>query len=189
MGQNFATTIQYPGGRFPVYNITAATLIKATPGCLYRVVVTAPGTTGGALVLSDSNNLAGSNTITAITAAANAVVTISTGGSTNPFAVGNSISFVGASGMTQINGLIGTVTAIGGVTTAWTVTTSINSSAFTAWTSGGTCGNTVANQIQSVAFGSLSIGQVINLDWQTLNGIAVTAVPTAGSPIYTLEYL
>jgi hypothetical protein len=40
--------------------------------------------------------------------------------------------------MTQINGLVGTVSAIGGSTGAWTATVNINSSGFSTYTSGGT---------------------------------------------------
>lgn len=71
-----------------------------------------------------------SRSITAITQAASAVVTVGT----HTFVVGDMLAFSGVSGMTQINGLTGTVTAIG----ATTVTVNINSSAFSAYTSGGT---------------------------------------------------
>jgi len=40
--------------------------------------------------------------------------------------------------MTQINGVWALITAVGGSSTAWTATVAINSSAFTAFTSGGT---------------------------------------------------
>lgn len=77
-------------------------------------------------------------TITGITQASSAVVTINTVSVSNPFAIGNTIGFSGVGGMTQINGLTGTVTATGGSSGAWTVTVNINSSAFSAFTSGGT---------------------------------------------------
>lgn len=76
-------------------------------------------------------------TITGITQAASAVVTINTVSGTNPYAIGNTIGFQGVGGMTQINGLMGTVTAIGGASGAWTATVNINSSGFSAYTSGG----------------------------------------------------
>jgi hypothetical protein len=76
-------------------------------------------------------------TITGISQAASAVVTVSTGAS-NPFVIGQEIVFAGVVGMTQIDGLYGTVTAIGGTSGAWTVTVNINSSGFTAYSSGGT---------------------------------------------------
>lgn len=68
--------------------------------------------------------------ITAITQAASAIVTVGT----HTFVVGDVVEFSGVVGMTQINGLIGTVTAID----AATITVNINSTAFTAYTSGGT---------------------------------------------------
>jgi len=68
--------------------------------------------------------------ITAITNAASAVVTVGT----QTFVLGDVIAFSGVSGMTQINGLTGTVTAIG----ATTITVNINSTSFSTYTSGGT---------------------------------------------------
>lgn len=75
--------------------------------------------------------------ITGITLAASAVITVSTVSAANPFLVGCPIIVEGALGMTQINGVQGQVTAIGGASGAWTVTVNINSSGFSAWTSGG----------------------------------------------------
>lgn len=71
-----------------------------------------------------------SKSITSITKAASAVVTVGT----HTFVVGDVVAFSGVSGMTEINGLTGTVTATG----ATTITVNINSSAFTAYASGGT---------------------------------------------------
>jgi Chaperone of endosialidase len=76
-------------------------------------------------------------TITAITLAASAVVTISMVSVANPFAVNCPVSFEGVGGTTQINGLFGTVTAVGGSSGAWTITVNINSTGFSAFTSGG----------------------------------------------------
>jgi hypothetical protein len=81
--------------------------------------------------------LATNHTITAITQAASAVVTISTAGSANPFIVSNVLHIDSVVGMVEINDLEGTVTAIGGSSGAWTITLNINSSGFTAYTSGG----------------------------------------------------
>lgn len=75
--------------------------------------------------------------ISAITNAASAVVTFSSAAASNPFSVGSLITFSGVQGMTQINGLQGTVSAIGGSSGAWTATVNINSSGFGAYTSGG----------------------------------------------------
>lgn len=68
--------------------------------------------------------------ITAITQAASAVVTVGS----HTFAVNDTVHFSGVVGMTQINGLRGTITATAGTT----ITVNINSSAFSAYTSGGT---------------------------------------------------
>lgn len=76
-------------------------------------------------------------TLTAITQAASAVATINTVSASNPLTVGDVLTFTGVNGMVQINGLAGTVTAIGGVSGAWTATVNINSTAFTAYTSAG----------------------------------------------------
>lgn len=73
--------------------------------------------------------------VTSISAAASAVIGV---GSGHPFVVGDSVHVSGVVGMTQINGRRGAVTAIG----ASTITVGINSSGFTAWSSGGTV-NTV----------------------------------------------
>lgn len=77
-------------------------------------------------------------TITGITQAASAVVTINTVSGSNPFSLGNNVGFSGVVGMTQINGLVGRITAIGGSSGAWTFTVNINSLGFTAYSSGGT---------------------------------------------------
>lgn len=95
--------------------------------------------------VATSNNLifiSQSYTVTNITQAASAVVTVSTVSATNPFAnmvsIGAPITFQGVVGMTQINGLSGFVTAVGGSSGAWTATVTINSTTFTAYASGGT---------------------------------------------------
>lgn len=71
-----------------------------------------------------------SKSITGITKAASAVVTVGT----HTFVEGDVVEFASVAGMTQINGLTGTVTAIG----ATTITVNINSSGFSTYTSGGT---------------------------------------------------
>jgi len=68
--------------------------------------------------------------ITAITKAAQAVVTVGS----NTFAIGESVAFSGVVGMTQINGLRALITA----TDATTITVAINSTGFGTYTSGGT---------------------------------------------------
>ena len=73
--------------------------------------------------------------ITAITQAAQAVLTVGT----NTFVVGESVHVSGVSGMTQINGRRAQVVA----RTTNTITLDINSTAFSAYTSGGTANTTV----------------------------------------------
>jgi hypothetical protein len=77
-------------------------------------------------------------TVTGISVAASAVVTVNTVAASNPYAIGQWVSFSGVVGMSQINARTGPVTAIGGSSGAWTVTVGIDSSGFSAWTSGGT---------------------------------------------------
>jgi uncharacterized protein (TIGR02217 family) len=78
-----------------------------------------------------SLTLLNSKAITNITQAASAVVTV---GAANGFAVNDLVYFSNVFGMTQINGLVGQVTAAPGTT----ITVNINSTAFSAYTSGGT---------------------------------------------------
>ena len=76
-----------------------------------------------------------------ITQASSCVITSSSTQSTNPFEqLGNNeqqLVFGGVVGMTQINNQIGRVTAVGGSAGAWTATVGINTSAYSAYSSGG----------------------------------------------------
>lgn len=99
--------------------------------------------------------------ISAITRVAQAVVTTSDTAATNPFQVGQEVTFTGVAGMTQINGLYSTVVATGGSSGAWTITVNINSSAFSVYTSGGSLvlapqvsisGNTVLNATKTCIY-------------------------------------
>lgn len=69
--------------------------------------------------------------ITGISAAASAVVTAA-----NDFSVGDRIAFSGVVGMTEINNLVGTISAA----SATSFTVNIDSSLFTTYTSGGVAG-------------------------------------------------
>jgi hypothetical protein len=180
------------GGQNTSLNITAAAVVKASPGTLYSVSLSGIFTTGN-LTINDANALVTAQTITGISVAASAVITLSTGGSTNPFAVGNTITVASAVGMTQINGVVGQVTAIGGVTTAWTVTTNINSSAFTAWASGGTAASFgVGNQILTLTPAQVTALQLacfpLLFSWPCKNGILVSAISTGTSPVAAIAY-
>lgn len=73
---------------------------------------------------------ANQKTITAITKASQAVITV---GASHGYAVNNTVYVSGVAGMTEMNGRRGLITAIG----ASTITVNINSTAFTTYTSGG----------------------------------------------------
>jgi len=94
------------GGASSTLNVTAAAVIKATPGRLVKILVIAPGSAGNLVI----NDLAS------------------------------------------------------------------------------TSGSAAANTILSLAFGSMTAGQVVVLDWPCAVGIAVTAVPSAGSPIFSISW-
>lgn len=87
-----------------------------------------------------------SKAITSISKAAQAVV----GVVAHPFSLGDSVHFSGAGGMTEINGQRGTVTA----TTTDTITVSINTTAYSTYTSGGTA-NTQPQASETVTGGCL----------------------------------
>jgi hypothetical protein len=92
--------------------------------------------TGGGTAVGLPYNL---GLISAISSGSVTTVTFSsgTGNNVNPFQYGEVVAFSGVNGMTQINGLSGTVQSVGGTTGAWTITVNVNSSSFSAYTSGG----------------------------------------------------
>lgn len=116
---------------------------------------------------------AGNSAITNITKATSAVVTVST----QNFALGQSVTITGVSGMTQING--GTYLVIG--KSATTVTLFVDSSAFTAYSGGGTMLNVQTAQV-------LPISQYVNgelLDFTQVNPVnpnSLVNVPLFQSP-------
>lgn len=135
----YVQDIQLLGNSIHDVGYTGVTHLSAQNSKEYynKVYGIAPGTAGNAYGLSHNHDSTGYNTdplvnatVTAITQAASAVVTISTVSVSNPYAVGMNITFFGISGMTQINGLSAVVSAIGGSSGAWTVTVPINSTGF-----------------------------------------------------------
>ncbi len=84
-------------------------------------------TTTGRITMAANNAKA----VTAITQAASAVVTVGAG---HGYTVGRSVYFSGIGGMTQLNGRRGAVIAVA----ANTITVAINTTGFSAYTSGGT---------------------------------------------------
>lgn len=106
--------------------------------------------------------------ITAITKAVSAVITINTVSAANPFTPGCPIGIEGATGMTQINGVLGNVTAIGGASGAWTITTDIDSSGFSVYTGSGAVfpvGNTGMGYQAGAALNCAGANTLIG--WQT----------------------
>lgn len=106
-------------------------------------------------------------TITAISQAASAVVSVNTVSVANPFSAGSPVSFEGVGGMTQINGVFGQVIATGGVSGAWTATVNINSSGFGAFTASGAMfplGNTAVGYQAGVALNCAGANTLIG--WQ-----------------------
>lgn len=106
-----------------------ASTTKIAIGSLEQTVTTmwSVSTTTGVVTFPANKT----GTITAITQAASAVVTIGA----HTMVANESVYFASVAGMTQINGLRGTITAVG----ATTITVNINSTGFSAYTSGGTC--------------------------------------------------
>jgi hypothetical protein len=104
----------------------AGTVLVGVAGVAYPVAQWSMDVTTGLVTLAANKSRA----ITGITQAGSAVLTVGA----HTFIVGNSVVISGVAGMTQINGLRALVTAISGTT----ITVAINSSAFSAYTSGGT---------------------------------------------------
>lgn len=102
--------------------------VKVAIGTLEQAITTmwTVATTTGVVTFNANKT----DTVTAITKAASAVVTVGS----HSFVTGESVHFTGVAGMTQINGLRGTITAYD----ATTITVNINSSGFSTYTSGGT---------------------------------------------------
>ena len=114
-----------------------------------------------------------SRSISGISKAASAVITLSTGSATNPYAVNQVVLVNNVSGMTQINGLYGTISGIGGSSGAWTITVNINSSGFSVWTSGG-----VVNQAELPIF-TLNIAAygVMDCELDAFASLSIDTVP------------
>lgn len=74
--------------------------------------------------------------ISNITQATFAVITLPVIQGANPFSVGQRVMFYGIEGMTQLNGLIGTITAKGGSSGNYTITVNIDTTGFSAYAAG-----------------------------------------------------
>lgn len=106
----------------------------------------------------------GAITVTAISKAFDAEVT-----ATHALSEGDRVTFASVTGMTEINGLTGTVLAITG-TTKFVV--NIDSRAFTAYTSGGTATPVTFTQIKDIKDFKPSGAQVSKIDVTNLDSTA-----------------
>lgn len=135
-GSVYQLQVKYGAGGTPLgIGEPVRTIFKPVPGttrvAVGGVEVATPAmwsvsTTTGRVTFASNKT----RSITGITQTATAVVTVGA----HTFVTGESVHFSGVAGMTQINGLRGTITATG----ATDITVNINSSAFSAYASGGT---------------------------------------------------
>ena len=109
-----------------LYKPVAGTAKIAVGALTYSSGFTVDATTGQVSFSADKTK-----NITGISKAASAVISF---GTTHTFVNGESVYISGVSGMTQINGQRGVITATG----ANDITVNINSTAYSTWTSGGT---------------------------------------------------
>lgn len=132
-GTVYQLQVQYGTGGTPlgiglpvrtIYKPVASTT-KVAIGSLEQTLGWSVSTINGRVTFAANKTRA----ITAITQAASAVVTVGA----HTFVVNESVYFSGVVGMTQINGLRGTITATG----ATDITVAINSTGFSAYTSAG----------------------------------------------------
>lgn len=110
----------------PIYKPVPGTVLIAVAGAAYPVVQFSIDTTTG-LVSLTPNKI---RSITAISHAPQAVAEVGA----NTYLVGESVAFSGVLGMTEINGMRGLVTD---KPTSTSIAVSIDSTSFTAYTSGG----------------------------------------------------
>lgn len=109
-----------------VFKPVVGTVVIGVAGASYPSAQWSVNSTTGRVTMAANKSRA----ITAITKAAQAVVTVGS----HTFAIGESVAFAGVLGMTQINGLRALITAISGTT----ITVAINSAGFGTYSSGGT---------------------------------------------------
>lgn len=149
------------------WNGCTVTAVSGTTITMSKNLTTTPSNTPITFQNYTFNGQAG--LITAITQGSSAVVTSSSTLGANPWSVGNVVGFGGVVGMTQINGLTGSVTAIGGSSGAWTATVNINTSSFSAFTASGT-------PVMSTALATLAVNNMDgryqpnpnDFEWQAL---------------------
>ncbi len=159
--------------RKPVAGTVLAGIRNATTGD-NQITAFAVDTVTGLITLSADK----ADIITAITQAAQAVITVGT----HTYAIGDSVYISGVAGMTQINGRRAAVTAFDGTT----ITVAINSTAFSAYTSGGAT-NTRPQTGESVVAGCQ---YDIPVRFETdLDGVNYSNLDTLSSSISLIEIL
>lgn len=133
-GNVYQLQVEYGAGGTPLgIGRPVRTIFKPVTGTVKVAIGSLEQTTGWTVDTTTGRVTFAANktrSVTGITQAASAVVTVGS----HTFVVGESVHFSGVAGMTQINGLRGTITGTSGTT----VTVAINSTAFSAYTSGGT---------------------------------------------------
>lgn len=134
VGNSYETSLQTGNGNVIFIHTTSSGNVV---GPCQGVKIEADGFYGDIASGSLLSFSGSANSITGITKSTSAVVTVSTGGSVNPFAVNAPLYITAVSGMTQINGKVANISAIGGVSGAWTATLNLDSSGYSAYTSGG----------------------------------------------------
>ncbi len=135
-GSVYQLQVEYGSGATPLsIGLPKRTIFKPVSGTVKVAIGSLEQATPSMWSVSTTTGLVTfaankTRSITAITKASSAVVTVGS----HTFAIGESVHFSGVSGMTQINGLRGTITATGGTT----ITVAIDSTTFGTYTSGGT---------------------------------------------------
>lgn len=109
----------------PVTGTTLVGISNPITGAIQSINGWSVDTTNGQVTFTSNQK-----TITAITKASQAVITV---GTSHGYVVNNTVYVSGVAGMTEMNGRRGLITAISGTT----ITVNINSTAFTTYTSGG----------------------------------------------------
>lgn len=133
-GLVYQLQVAYGAGATPLaIGLPVRTIFKPVTGTVKIAIGTVEQTLGWSVDVTTGRITFTANkvfNITGITQAASAVITVTS----NNFTVGETVFISGVLGMTQINNLRATIT----VRTTNTITVNINSSAFSAYTSGGT---------------------------------------------------
>ena len=134
-----------------------------------------------------------SYSISSITQAVQASVTITSAAPSNPLIVGGGCQVTAVAGMTQINGLVGVIQSIGGSSGAWTAVIDINTTSFSAYASGGLLSVTSGVPISALPLGVIPTGgevapvvqggQTVKMPITYFNAVMDTAAELATSVV------